>query len=56
MVDKRKCISCVTCIDICPVGAISWVEDGKAQIDPSKCIKCHSCESMCPVGAITIED
>lgn len=56
MVDKRKCISCGTCIDICPVGAISWGEDGKAQIDPNKCIKCHSCESMCPVGAITIED
>ena len=56
MVDKKMGISCGTCIDICPGGAISWGEDGKAQIDPNKWIKCHSCESMCPVGAITIED
>ena len=42
MVDKKMCISCGTCIDICPVGAISWGEDGKAQIDPNKCIKCHA--------------
>lgn len=56
MVDNKKCISCGTCIDICPVNAISWGSDGKAKIDPKKCIKCHSCESMCPVNAITIED
>ncbi len=56
MVDKRKCISCGTCIEVCPVGAISFDEDGKAKIDPKKCIKCHTCEGMCPVGAIKIED
>lgn len=56
MVDKRKCISCGACIDICPVGAISWDTDGKAKIDPKKCIKCHACEGICPVGAIEIKD
>ncbi len=56
MVYKNKCISCGTCIDICPVNAISWDEDGKAKIDTNKCIKCHSCEGMCPVGAIEIKD
>lgn len=56
MIDNKKCISCGTCVDICPVNAIYWGEDGKAKIDPKKCIKCHSCESMCPVNAITIQD
>ena len=33
MVDKNKCIGCGTCVGICPVGAISFDEDGKAKID-----------------------
>lgn len=56
MVDQKKCIACGACIEICPVGAISWATNGKSSIDPKKCIKCHSCESICPVEAITIED
>ncbi|MBP5651221.1 MAG: 4Fe-4S binding protein [Clostridia bacterium] len=55
MVDKSKCISCGTCVNICPVGAISFVE-GKAFIDKELCIKCHSCENACPMGAIKIND
>ena len=56
MVDQKKCIACGSCIEICPVGAISFGENGKAVIDPNICIKCHSCESICPVEAIQIED
>lgn len=56
MVNGRKCISCGTCLEVCPVGAISWGEDGKAKIDQKKCIKCHTCEGACPVGAIEIKD
>ena len=56
MVDQKKCIGCGTCVEICPVGAISFSDEGKAVIDASKCIKCHSCESICPVEAIKIED
>ena len=56
MVNKDKCISCGACVEICPVSAISFDEDGKSHIDPKKCIRCHSCESICPVEAIIIED
>ncbi len=56
MVNKNKCIACGTCINICPVNAISWGKDGKAEINYEKCIKCHSCESMCPVNAIEIKE
>ncbi len=54
MVDKKKCIECGTCVAICPVGAISFADDGKAKIDPKKCIHCGACEASCPVGAIDL--
>ncbi|MBR5012477.1 MAG: 4Fe-4S binding protein [Clostridia bacterium] len=55
MIDKNKCISCGSCVSACPVGAIKFDENGKAEIDPNICIKCGTCEAICPVGAIKIE-
>ena len=55
MIDKKKCISCGTCVAICPVEAISFGADGKAQINAAKCIHCGSCEASCPVEAITLD-
>jgi len=54
MIDKKKCISCGTCVAICPVGAISFDKDGKAVIDKTKCIQCGACQVSCPVEAIKI--
>ena len=54
MVDKNKCIGCGTCVQLCPVNAISFDSDGLAIIDPDKCIKCGTCEASCPVDAIKI--
>ncbi len=50
-VDKEKCIGCKACLDVCPVGAISMVEE-KARIDGAKCIDCGRCAQTCPQGAI----
>ena len=44
------CISCGTCADECPVGAITE-GDGKYEIDPDKCIDCGTCAGVCPVEA-----
>ena len=55
MVDPKKCIGCGTCVNMCPVGAISFGENGKATIDPDICIKCGTCEVVCPVEAIVIK-
>ena len=55
MVDQKKCIGCGTCVQMCPVNAISFNADGKAQIDKTKCIKCGTCEIACPVNAIKID-
>lgn len=51
VVNKNKCIGCCTCVDVCPVNAIS-IENGKAKIDEKKCIKCGTCMAVCPVNAI----
>ncbi len=46
----EDCISCGTCADECPVGAISE-GDGKYEIDPEKCIDCGTCAGVCPIEA-----
>ncbi len=55
MIDKKVCIGCGTCVSICPVGAISFDKDGKAQIDKTICIGCGACQANCPVSAIDID-
>lgn len=45
------CVSCGSCADVCPVGAISQGSD-KYEIDESVCVDCGVCEEGCPVSAI----
>ncbi len=46
------CIACGTCIDECPVGAIS--EGEKYSINPDACTECGTCASVCPNEAISL--
>lgn len=50
----ESCRGCLAhrCIDICPVGAISFVGH-KAYINPNKCIECGKCKEVCPYNAIS---
>ena len=45
------CIACGTCIDECPVGAIS--EGDKYSINPDMCTECGTCADVCPSEAIS---
>ncbi len=47
------CTACGTCIDECPVDAIS--EGDIYVIDPDICTDCGSCADVCPVEAISPE-
>lgn len=46
-----ECILCGSCVDSCPVEAISEGDD-KYIIDADLCIDCGACEGTCPTGAI----
>lgn len=48
------CTACGTCIDECPVDAIS--EGDIYVIDGDACTDCGSCAEVCPVEAISPED
>ena len=46
------CLSCGSCADTCPVGAIAEGE-GQYVIDADACLSCGACADICPVGAIS---
>jgi formate hydrogenlyase subunit 6/NADH:ubiquinone oxidoreductase subunit I len=46
----EECISCGTCVDTCPVGAI--VESGDKYAITADCTDCKACQDSCPVNAI----
>ncbi len=47
---NEDCIACGTCIDECPVDAIS--EGDIYVIDPELCTDCGACADVCPTEAI----
>lgn len=54
VVDEELCTKCGYCIDICPVHAISMVDD-KIVSDPALCTFCCACVKDCPQGARTFD-
>ena len=53
-IDKDKCIGCGGCIDACPFGALSLV-DNLAVVD-DKCTACGACLLTCPVHALNLPE
>jgi len=51
--DPEFCTACETCIDQCPVEALSMVED-LPEVDPEICISCFCCQEICPEKAIAL--
>jgi heterodisulfide reductase subunit A-like polyferredoxin len=56
-VDVRKCVSCLTCMKVCPYGAPEVsVQNNKnrVEIQAAKCMGCGSCAAECPAKAIEL--
>ena len=53
-VDQTKCISCMTCVHVCPSTAPVMNYDHKGQIEAAKCMGCGICASECPACAIQL--
>ncbi|MEJ5365383.1 MAG: DUF362 domain-containing protein [Desulfosoma sp.] len=52
-VDPDLCTACGTCVEHCPVSALSMPEN-LPQVDPAVCITCFCCQEMCPEKAIAL--
>jgi electron transport complex protein RnfB len=52
VVDEAACSACETCVQRCPVGAITVKETAK--VDRHKCLGCGLCAGSCPTEAITL--
>jgi DMSO reductase iron-sulfur subunit len=44
------------CVEVCPTGASSKLEDGTVQIDADACIGCQLCVPACPYGARSLNE
>jgi len=57
--DPQKCVACLTCIRVCPHGAIQLVRvDGSkevAEISDLACDACGICAAICPAKAIKFQ-
>ncbi|MCJ7763246.1 4Fe-4S binding protein [Candidatus Bathyarchaeota archaeon] len=53
-IDTEKCISCGSCVALCPVEAITMADDLSVEFNKEKCVgsTCSACVDACPTRAI----
>lgn len=56
IIQKKKCVNCGLCVEICPLDVIKVIKDGDTPIVkyPDECWHCRACAIDCPKGAIKI--
>ncbi|HEY9054992.1 MAG TPA: 4Fe-4S binding protein [Rectinemataceae bacterium] len=50
-IDDHKCIGCLACVAVCPIGAMRWYAGMPGVF---KCVACGACARACPKGALEI--
>jgi heterodisulfide reductase subunit A len=56
IVNKEKCIACLTCMRVCPYNVPSLNEEGVIEIEPLMCHGCGTCTSECPAKALELQN
>ena len=55
LIDKDLCTLCLSCVSLCPVGALTDHADRPAvNFQESACLQCGICKSACPESAISL--
>lgn len=49
---KFGCLGLGSCIEVCPVDAIDYDNDGLVWVNREKCISCGKCIDICPTGVM----
>ncbi len=52
--DPELCTGCGTCVDHCPVSALT-MQEALPVVDPGVCISCFCCQEMCPEKAMALK-
>ncbi len=53
-VERRHCRRCLSCIGLCPYGALFLGADGRPQVAVEACRGCGVCAAACPARAISL--
>lgn len=51
VIDKKRCVGCLACVAVCPIGAMRWFPGYPTTF---KCVACGACARACPKGALEI--
>ncbi len=54
--NRQTCMSCLTCLRICPFGSPYIDEDGKISHNEVKCMGCGICAGVCPAKAFQVNN
>ncbi len=55
--NEERCSACLTCLSVCPYGAITYEEkDKRVVVDESVCQGCGTCVAACPAAAMEADN
>ncbi|HYA87604.1 MAG TPA: FAD-dependent oxidoreductase [Nitrospirota bacterium] len=53
---RELCMSCLSCLRVCPFGSPYIAEDGKISHNEIKCMGCGICAAICPAKAFQVNN